>query len=230
MKNKDTLERLINFWNAALTMSEEDKKEIKAAADDNNYVEFAPADKLVKALDNLLNAEKILDYGCGSAWASLILAKKGAKYVKGVDTSTSGIEAGKFLLETYNVKEKVDLEVIDEAWLERQNHDSFDGGFCSNVLDVLPIEISQKIIENLHKVLKKDAVLVAGLNFYADPKIKPLEENKYIYLDGVLRLLSLSDDEWRRMFAPYFEIISLDYFAWPGETSERRRLFVMKNK
>ena len=115
MKNKDTLKTIINFWNTTLVMSEEDKKEIKASADENNYVEFAPADKLVKVLDNLIAADKILDYGCGSGWASLILAKKGAKYVKGVDTSTSGIEAGKFLLETYNVKEKVDLEVIDES-------------------------------------------------------------------------------------------------------------------
>ena len=230
MNSKETLKTLIEFWDSALKLSQDDKDDIKASMTNDNYLDFAPSKKLADALDNLLTANKVLDYGCGNAWASLILAKKGAKYVKAVDTSKEGIESAKFILDTYNVSNKVDLEVIDESWLEKQAPNSYDGLICSNVLDVLPLDISKQIIVNFHNILSKDALLVVGLNFYADPKVKPLEEGKYIYLDGVLRLLSLSDDEWKGLFEPYFEIVYLDYFAWPGENIERRRLFVLKNK
>ena len=230
MNNKETLKTLIKFWDNALKLSQEDKDNIKASMSDDSYLEFAPSKKLANALDNLLTADKILDYGCGNAWASLILAKKGAKYIKAVDTSKKGIESAKFILDTYNVSDVVDLEVIDESWLEKQTPNSYDGIVCSNVLDVLPLDVSKQIIFNLHNILKKDAIMVVGLNFYADPKVKPLEEDKYIYINGVLRLLSLSDKEWKMLFEPYFEIVYLDYFAWPGEDSERRRLFVLKNK
>ena len=230
MKEKETLKTLINFWDNAFKLTNEDKKEIKESANEENYLEYAPSDKLAKVLDRLASKDKVLDYGCGNAWASLILAKKGAKYIKAVDTSNNGIEAGKFLLETYGVLDKVDFEVIDESWLKRQKDASFDAIFCSNVLDVLPIENSKEIIQEFHRILKKDSLLVIGLNFYADPKVKPLEEDKYIYIDGVLRLLSLSDDEWKKILDPFFEIVQLDYFAWPGESVERRRLFVVTNK
>ena len=49
-------------------------------------------------------------------------------------------------------------------------------------------------------------------------------------MNGVLRLTSLSDEEWKDLFAPYFNVESLTYFSWPGEEKETRRLFVLKKK
>ena len=56
-----------------------------------------------------------------------------------------------------------------------------------------------------------------------------LVEDKYLFVDNVLRLLSLSDEEWKELFLPYFEVEQLDYFAWPGEQKETRRLFILRN-
>ncbi len=50
----------------------------------------------------------------------------------------------------------------------------------------------------------------------------------YLFQNGVLRLLSLDDESWKRRLSPYFEIERLDYFAWPNEKKETRRLFLLK--
>ena len=57
-----------------------------------------------------------------------------------------------------------------------------------------------------------------------------LVDDMYLFVNDVLRLSSLSDDEWKIIFAPYFEVVKLDYFAWEGEEKESRRLFVLKKK
>ena len=54
--------------------------------------------------------------------------------------------------------------------------------------------------------------------------------DKYLFVNDILRLSSLSDDEWKNEFVPYFNIEKLDYFAWEGEPKESRRLFVLRKK
>ena len=228
MKTNEELTNLISFWDTALKMDEEYRQGIKEYVNDDNWNEFAPSPKLLEALKLIKDKDNVLDYGCGNAWATLALAKMGAKNVKGVDTSKEGISSGKFLLEIYSAK--AELEAIDEYWLNKQKENQYDAAITSNVLDVLPIEVSKDIIIGLHNILKKDATLIVGLNYYVDPKIRELKDGKYLYVDGVLRLLSLSDDEWKELFAPYFDVVSLSYFSWPGEAKEARRLFVLKNK
>ena len=49
-------------------------------------------------------------------------------------------------------------------------------------------------------------------------------------MDGVLRLISRTDAEWEAIFAPYFTVESLTYFAWQGEDEAKRRLFRLKKK
>ena len=49
-------------------------------------------------------------------------------------------------------------------------------------------------------------------------------------MDGVLRLVSRTDEEWARLFSPLFEVESLEHFAWPGEKEERRRLFRLRGR
>ena len=55
-----------------------------------------------------------------------------------------------------------------------------------------------------------------------------VREDKYLFMDNVLRLLSLKDEEWIDLFTPYFEIVKLDYFAWPNEEQERRLFYLRK--
>ncbi|GEM_PF-6151835 len=54
---------------------------------------------------------------------------------------------------------------------------------------------------------------------------RSMAPSEKLYVDGVLRLVSLSDDEWTALFSRHFKVIRLEHFAWPGEKSETRRLF-----
>jgi hypothetical protein len=45
-------------------------------------------------------------------------------------------------------------------------------------------------------------------------------EERLWYMDGVLRIVSRTDEEWARLFSPLFEVESLEHFAWPGENEE----------
>ena len=51
-----------------------------------------------------------------------------------------------------------------------------------------------------------------------------------LYMDGVLRLVSRSDEEWIQIFSPWYDIEKLEHFAWPGEETETRRLFYLRKK
>ena len=73
------------------------------------------------------------------------------------------------------------------------------------------------------------------MNYYLDTKIleknnKTEIKNNYIYRDGILRMVSRSDQEWISIFSQYFIIEKKDYFSWPGETRETRRIFYLRKK
>ena len=52
-------------------------------------------------------------------------------------------------------------------------------------------------------------------------------EGHQVYIEGILRLTTLTDEEWMDIFRPYFQVEKLTYFAWPDETRETRRLFFL---
>ena len=66
-----------------------------------------------------------------------------------------------------------------------------------------------------------------GINVYEIRKIT-IKNGANIYIDGILRLLSLSDEEWTDIFKEYYKKVSLSYYAWPGEQKEMRRLFILE--
>ena len=92
--------------------------------------------------------------------------------------------------------------------------------------------MAKEIVKNAAKAVKKGARVVFSLNFFIPTKMMEDKGHKvegpHVYIDGVLRLTSLTDDEWASIFKEYFKIIRLDYFAWPGEVKEARRLFVLE--
>ena len=223
---------LIKFWDSALTLDDEYKNQIKQIPV-SEYKELAPSEKLFKATFGLGKCGKVLDYGCGNGWASIIAAKGGCKDIDAVDLGSNIIEAAKFYFEHFEVK--VNCFEISANWLKNTAKTQYNGVICSNVLDVLPLETSQEIIENLARVCLPEARVIIGLNFYMDKESASkrgmeLVDNKYLFVNGVLRLTSLSDDEWKELFLPYFEIEKLEHFAWPGEQAEARRLFYLRKE
>lgn len=222
---------LVEFWNNAFLMNEEEEKQL-AQINPNDYPQLAPSKKQFDVLKSFKGKENVLDYGCGSGWASIIMAKSGAKKITSVDVANNFLTMLDAYKKAFKVEGSIITIAIDEKWLSNQKEATYDGFFCSNVIDVVPLEMAKNIIKESARVTTKDALVVFSLNYYIDPSI--MKEKGYeidgnrIYIDGVLRLLSLTDEEWTIIFKLYFQDVSLIYFAWPGESKETRRLFILK--
>ena len=226
-KDEKDNQNLIEFWNKAYELSEEDKRQISGNGSDG-WRSMAPSEKLFLAATSLGSCTKVLDYGCGSAWGAIIAAKSGCKDVAAVDVSDGPLLAASFHASVYVAK--VDLMKVSTSWLEGVPSGTYDGLICSNVLDVVPQETSQDLIHQFARVTKVGAKVIIGLNFFmsaerAAERGMDLVDGRKLYVDGVLRLVSLSDDEWTALFSRHFKVIRLEHFAWPGEKSETRRLF-----
>ena len=225
---------LIGFWSQALALSEEDEKNERQNGPDS-WKEMAPSDKLFHAAASLGACRKVLDYGCGSAWAGIIAAKHGCRDVTAVDAAAGAAQAAGFYAALYGVEEQVRTFCIDPDWLQTVPEGTYDGLICSNVLDVIPPETAEAILREIAEIVTPDAKVIIGLNFYlsgeaAAARNMELTGDRMLYVDGVLRLVSRTDEEWTGLFEPYFTVEKLDHFAWPGEETESRRLFVLRRK
>ena len=222
--NKNTdYKNLVSYWNKVFSLS---KKEYV------NYQDLAPSPKLFDVLQLFKGKDNVLDYGCGDGWASIIMAKSGTKHIEACDVTENSITLVNERKKLYQVEDIINAFQIDENWIKNQKEGEFDGFFSSNVIDVIPLDMAEDIIKNAANVVKKDAPVVFSLNYYIDPELMAqrgaIVKGKQVYLEGVLRLTSLKDEEWLKIFKKYYELVSLDYYAWPGEKDETRRLFVLK--
>ena len=223
---------LIEYWNETIGLDDEMRKELLMHIVPEQYAKLAPSEKLLRAVERLGKCRRVLDYGCGSGWAGIIAAHSGCKSVTAVDMGEKIIDSAKFHADAYKVGDRIDTVRIDGNWLKNVQSETFDGIVCSNVLDVVPVETSREIVREFARIAENGARIVIGLNFYmskdmAEKRKIELVEDKYLFSDGVLRLTSLSDDEWKDIFTQYFAVENLDHFAWPGEEKETRRLFLL---
>ena len=214
----DSYKTLVEFWNKGFVLTDEDRKEIESSTrTEEDLKGFAPSPKLFDIACSFKGKDNVLDYGCGSGWASLIMAKFGANKVTSVDVAPNSIEMLNCYKKAFGVDSIIDAFAIDENWLASQEN-KYDGLFCSNVIDVVPLEMSKEIVKNAAKAVKKGAKVVFSLNYFIPVKMMEERGHKvdgpHVYIDGVLRLTSLTDDEWASIFKEYFKIIKLDYFAW----------------
>ena len=223
---------LINFWNENIKISDEEKKEITQTPN-LDYKDLAPSIKLYEAIKLIKDNNYILDYGCGNGWASIIAKREGVSKVDAVDLGDNIIDTVKFFSKIFNTT--INVFKINDNWLKMQDGNIYDAIICSNVLDVIPQNTTKEIIKEFNRLLKEKGKLIVGLNFYmskeeADSRgIELLDGNK-LFVNDILRLVSLSDDEWVKEFSPYFNIVNLDHFAWPNEKEEKRRLFILEKK
>ncbi len=235
MDYKNTYTTLKEFWDNAFKLSDEDKKQIiSQEIKDDDYISLAPSPKLFDCVKSISKDTKFLDYGCGNGWASIIASIEKAKEVIGVDVSKNSIEYANILKDIFTKDANITFKSIDNDWLNHEESESYDSIYSSNVLDVIPTVIAIDIIKELARIAKKDANIIFSFNYYMDlNKAKErgfaVEEDN-IYIDGVLRLVSKTDSEWTKILSKYFKIIKIDYFAWPGEEKETRRIFYLKKK
>lgn len=219
------LKNLVNFWNDCF--NNDDKIEV------TNYKSLALSKKLYDALEILSKEGKVLDYGCGHGWASIILAKEGCKNVTASDMAPNAIKMAKEYSKVYQVDSNINFKLINDDYLNNELDSYYDGVFCSNVLDVVPMEVSQSIIKFLHRVVKENGLVIIGLNYYLDLNKAPngfKVIDKNVYINDILRLVSLTDEEWVNIFSKYFTIEKTIHFSWPNENVERRRIFYLRKR
>ena len=224
---------LIEFWNKAFLLSNDDRE--RYLKDPDGWKNSAPSQKLFSAAASLGKRSKVLDYGCGHGWASVIAAKHGCPDIPAVDVSENGVKATEFISGLYGVSDQIHTRHISPDWIFSVPDSSYDGFFCSNVLDVIPPETSERIIRESARIVTDDATVIISLNYWMTPekaaeKKMELQKGNRVYVDGILRLVSFSDEDWIKRFSPYYTVEHLDHFAWPHESEETRRLFFLRKK
>lgn len=222
---------LIAFWDRAFAASERPEE----APEPEDLRDLAPSDKLYRAACSLGGREKVLDYGCGSGWAAVIAAKGGCADVTAADAAPAALRAARLCAARHGVEDRIRFDLAGPGWLRSVPDGTYDGLFCSNVLDVVPPETAEEIIRAFARIVRPGGTAVIGLNYFLSPEAAAargltLEDGCRLYVDGVLRLVSGTDGEWTRLFSPGFTQERLDHFAWPGEEKESRRLFMLRRR
>ena len=224
------------FWNTAFAMDDEAKKIAESTVDrDNGWKELATSEKLFCAAQSLGRCKKVLDYGCGKGWASIIAAKSSCADVTAVDVTENAVQSAQFSVKLHGVEQCVTVQYVSDQWICAVPDAFYDGIFCSNVLDVIPEAVGEAIIANFARIAKNGASVVIGMNYYMEPKDNPekkmtVKNGNHVYLNDILRLVCRTDEEWTETFSRYFTVEKLEHFAWSGEETERRRLFYLRKK
>ncbi len=223
---------LLAFWDKAFTIPEEEKEAARREGA-GNIEDMAPSEKLLRAVCELGACKRVLDYGCGNGWAAVAAAKSGCEDVTAADAAPNAAEAAGFIAELFDVSDRVHPVLSYDGWLASVPEGTYDGLILSNVLDVVPPETAEELLRLICRAAAPGARVVIGLNYYLSPeaageKSMGFEDGRMLYVDGVLRLVSRTDEEWAELFSPFFTVERLEHFAWPGETEERRRLFRLR--
>lgn len=225
-------EKSLKFWDDMLGQPQDMPEKVNK---DTDWYEVG-SKELAEGAASLSTQKNVLDYGCGSGWASVIIAKKGCEHVTAVDVSENGVEASKQYAKLFNADAMIEFHAIQTTWLREQPAGSFDGVFCSNVLDVVPSAVCETILEGIAHVCSQDAKIVIGFNPYFEREglekrgLAEMEPN-HLFADGILRLVNHTDAEWKEIFSTYFNVMECQYFRWPGEPDHvKRRLFFLTKK
>ena len=228
-------ETLLEHWNTVFRLTREEKDRSEWTAREDGWKDLTPSEKLIEAAASLKDCKNVLDYGSGCGWAGIAMAKYGCQNITCADPALNAKEMAEFYARRFGVAENVHPVHITDSWLSEVPEGSYDGFFCSNVLDVIPPEMAEEILQNASRIVRNNSPVIISLNYYMpDEFVKErgldCRNGNMIYIDGILRLVNRSDEEWRELLSRYFTVEKLDYFAWPGETSETRRLFYLRKK
>ena len=224
--------KALEYWDNWLAAEEEIPEEF----DENTSWKEIGSEALVEAAASMGECDYVLDYGCGSGWASVIMAKNGCNHIKAVDVAKNGIKASEKYASLFHELDKIEFEAVAPDWLLSENEQVYDGIFCSNVLDVIPRAVSEMVLQGIARVCKTGARVIIGLNPCFDKEslqkrnMIEIEKNHYTY-EGVLRIVNLSDAEWAEILGKDFTVVECRHFRWDGEPETvNRRLFILEKR
>ena len=218
-------EKLIDFWDNIFKDQQIEVVKGKWTEDD---VFNSTIKKYIK------EGSKVLDYGCGSGWGLIEVGYTiPLELGIGIDTSKNGV---KFANETCKISEINNLSFIEgnqDLLLDYQDY--FDSGISINLIDVLPDDITKKVLNNLNLSLKKDGYLLIGINpLFNEEFLKSIGyeiRDHYLYKDGIFRGNVKSKEEWISFLSKYFEFVEYREFTLDErEKNHPRRMFVLKKR
>lgn len=142
---------------------------------------FPPAIIYFASIENIKKTppgSKILDVGCSTGYGTYLMASLLKEYTFiGVDVNKEKIESGKKVYKLNNlVFEYLDVTNEEDIVNFIKKNGCFDNVTCFEVLEHIPMEKSKKIMNNLHRIMKKD-----GLLFISTPNKPVYDTNHYTY-------------------------------------------------
>lgn len=180
------------------------------------------------------NSKRVLDYGCGTGDILFQCADFGyLNYGMGIDRSEIGIKYSNKMAKLNHYKQ-LDFVVGDITYFSQMEDGCFDGIIVSNVLDIIPKDVENTILNELTRILKDDGLMFVKLNPYASDAelegfgLTQFQENLYEE-DGVLRLRELKTETWRHEFEKDFTIERYLEFPYPWQDG-MNRIFLLKKK
>ena len=226
MNTKEIKTKSIEFWN------EHFKNLQSFKIQKSDIVLDTPLDECLKFVGD--HCESVIDIGCGDGVCLMEISLIGEKVKSclGIDSSVNAIKAAKEIVNLSKI-ENVKFAVGDETYLATIPSKSVDGIFCSNFLDVIPSSISDKVIEEMRRIIKPQGYILLKFNFFLTPllieKLNMVEIEKNTYsMNGVIRAMNRSTDEWISLF-PSFKTVRIDEFERaPGLPKDR--LILLQNK
>lgn len=144
-----------------------------------------PHEDMPAVVDRLksMNADKVLDLGCGSGRHTVYLAQNGFS-VHGLDGSPNGIEIARQLLAEESLSADFQLQNMTERL--PYDDDFFDAVISIQVIHHERIAAVKDVISEIHRVLKS-----AGLAFITVPELREqaiefeeIESGTFVPLDG----------------------------------------------
>ncbi len=191
---------------------------------------------LEEKLKELKDAHKILDFGCGAGWASIYLKQIGCKEVTGVDQAMCAINIANKTAMVNDLKDGITFIQGDDIYFEAVETNTFDGIFSSNTFDVIPMDVTTKILAQMQRVCMPNAKILIMLNPYLTQelndtiKMEQISEDCYTK-NGILRCVNRTKDEWITLFERYFTVESYEEFELEDEPKGfGRRMFGLRNK
>lgn len=180
------------------------------------------------------HSKYVLDFGCGTGDILFQCADFGyLSYGLGIDRSEVGINYA-VKMANLNHYHRLDFILGDLNYLKQLDDASFDGIILSNVLDVVPKETSDQILEQCERLLKQDGYIFLKINPYITNEnldyyeLTHLRDNLFVK-DGVLRLRRLTTSQWHKELEQFFEIERYLEFPYPWQDG-MNRLWLLKKK
>jgi len=173
-----------------------------------------PYKKIEDALKWLCkNNSNIIDLGCGDGLLSGRCLDYGVENICGIDLSAQAIDLAKKVMKSYNLQSRSTFICGNVKELYEIEDESYNGAILSNIIDnILPAD-TDKILEEIYRILKLDGKVFIKLNPYYQPEeLKNSDDytkiSKNFYKeDSGLYLYNISDHLFEELINPYYEIM-----------------------